>query len=99
MSGGSLGSSGYYKINSFLDDLEEVILRAEKSKDLDEWVISENPNVINSLEYTLSLGKEFVKLARAADWLAAGDYGDDTYLKEVSGIAMDALAQKEHQYD
>lgn len=99
MSGGSLGSYSYYKINSFLDDLEEVILRAEVSKDLDEWIISENPNVIDSLKYTLQLGKEFVKLAKAADWLAAGDYGDDTYLKEVREIAMDTLAQKEHQYD
>ena len=99
MSGGCLGSYGYYKINSFLDDLEEVILRAEKSKDLDEWVISENPRVIENLKFTLQLGKEFMQLAKAADWLAAGDYGDDTYLKEVSGIAMDALAQKEHQYD
>lgn len=99
MSGGSLGAYGYYKINPFLDDLEEVISRAEKSTDLDEWIISENPNVIDSLKYTLQLGKEFVRLARAADWLAAGDYGEDTYLFEVRGIALDTLAQKEHQYD
>lgn len=99
MSGGSLGSYGYYKINSFLDDLEEVILRAEKSKDLDEWVISENHRVIENLKFTLQLGKEFMQFAKAADWLAAGDYGDRTYLREVERIAMDSLAQKEHQYD
>lgn len=101
MSGGSLGDYDYYKLSYFLDDLEKAILRAEgkqRGDDSNSWVISENPNVIDSLKYTLQLGKEFVRLAKAADWLAAGDYGDDTYLKEVRGIALDTLAQKEHQY-
>lgn len=99
MSGGSLGDYDYYKLSYFLDDLERAILRAEESKDLDEWIISKNPRVIENLKFTLQLGKEFMQLAKAADWLAAGDYGDDSYLEEVSRIVMDSLAQKVHQYD
>lgn len=89
MSGGSLGSYDYYRLNNFLDDLENAIERAElklNGVNPDGWVISEDPRVLGYLKGTCVLLSTCVELAKAADYLAAGDTDDLSYMKEVETI-------------
>lgn len=82
MSGGSLGSYGFYELNQAQADLRREIDAGEYS-----------PATVSQLEAIITLMQVAESAWKDADWLVSGDTGESSWLSETTAAA---LAAAEH---
>jgi hypothetical protein len=87
MSGGHFGDCGYdyYKVSQFADELEEEV-RSNFEKDEYGYAYEYPPEVCEYLLEQVPKMRKMVEIMRACDYLYAGDYGVDCFMKHVKEV-------------
>lgn len=84
MSGGYFNSNEYiyYKVEQFADELEHEI---ENNDCVNQYNYSHsyNEETIWTLKVALEEIRRVAEIMKAIDYLYSGDYGEDSFLKEI----------------
>ena len=78
MSGGAFDYA-FRDVEDFAENLDRWI---------EEWLVADEamPRAVATLRAIAADARRTAALMRAAEWLASGDYGEDSFLAEVSAV-------------
>lgn len=87
MSGGYFNSNEYtyYKVEQFADELEHEIKNNDCVNQYN-YSHSYNEETIWTLKVALEEIRRVAEIMKAIDYLYSGDYGEDSFLKEIKKI-------------
>lgn len=75
----------YYKVSQFADELEEEI---KENFIKDDWGYYKgfSQEILNCMRYYLPQMRKIAEVMRACDYLYAGDYGEDSFMRSIKNI-------------